>query len=73
MGFNFTVLEPSDNPEVNPLPLKIKIGGYVESWSKNLDIVLSRLAGENAYIKSKIWRINGARKNATQRRDGLVN
>jgi hypothetical protein len=51
-GFNFTTLVPS-NSSTNPLPLKIKIGGFC--FGKNLDITLSQVTGNISLVKSKVF------------------
>jgi hypothetical protein len=51
-GFNFTSLVPS-NSSTNPLPLKIKIGGYL--FGNNLDIIISQVTGLRSKVKSNVW------------------
>ena len=52
--FNFTVLTPSPNSDLNPLPLQIKLGGYC--FGRNLNVILSRVKGNSSLIKSQVWK-----------------
>lgn len=56
-GFNFTVLTPS-NSSRNPLPLQIKLGGYLMGRNLNA-IVLSQITGNSSFIKSQAWNAAG--------------
>jgi hypothetical protein len=51
-GFNFTSLD-SSNSSTNPLPLKIKIGGYL--FGNNLDITISQVTELRSKVKSNVW------------------
>ncbi len=51
-GFNFTSLVPSSS-STNPLPLKIRIGGYL--FGTNLDIIISQVTGVRSNVKSNVW------------------
>ena len=50
--FNFTAIELS-NSLINPLPLKIKIGGHC--FGTNLDITLNRVTDFRSQVKTQIW------------------
>jgi hypothetical protein len=52
----------ASNSSTNPLPLKIKIGGYC--FGKKLDITLSQVTGNMSLVKSKVYTQNSP--NATE-------